>query len=224
MPDTNLKIERSSTLRQQATEMLRNAILEDRFRPGEHLVERKLCDLLGVSRTSVREALRHLETEGLIDMVPYKGPVVATISEAEAREIYQVRTALEGFAGRLFAIHASEKLVKKLRLVADKMAQAAKAKEFNLVLATKSEFYEIIFEGTGNDTLADLIQQLNARVWRLRRLSLMTPNRNIEMLPEVEEIVAAAEAGDPERMSSACKYHIEQALVQVLSALQDTNT
>jgi len=75
------------TLRQQVLEVLRNGILSFQFKPGDRLIERELCEMTGVSRTSVREALRHLESEGLVQNLPNKGPMVATVTAAEAREI-----------------------------------------------------------------------------------------------------------------------------------------
>ena len=76
---------RTTTLRQQVLEALRNAILDFQFKPGDRLVERELCEMTGVSRTSVREALRHLESEGLVENVPNKGPTVATLTVEDAR-------------------------------------------------------------------------------------------------------------------------------------------
>ncbi len=220
MDDASLKVERRVTLRQQATDVLRKAIVDQRFRPGQHLVERELCELLGVSRTSVREALRHLETEGLITMVPHKGPVVATLSHDEARNIYQVRAALEGLAGELFATNATERQIKELRKIADSVGKAAKARDFERVLEIKSTFYDVILGGAGNGTLAQMIHSLNTRVWILRRMSLMSPNRDVEMMEEVEEILAAAEARDPKRTRQACIRHVENASQLVLPQLE----
>src|SRR3990170_1902174 len=90
-------------LRKQVVERLREAIIEGHLKPGERLRERELCELLGVSRTSLREGLVELEAEGLINNVPNRGPVVAMVSIKAAEEIYQLRAVLEGLAARLFA-------------------------------------------------------------------------------------------------------------------------
>lgn len=220
MNDTVLKIKRRITLRQQTADVLRKAIVDQRFKPGEHPVERELCEPLGVSRTSVREALRHLESESLIKMVPHKGPVVASLSVAEARNIYQVRAALEGLAGELFAANATDQQIRELRRVADEIGAAAKAGEFDRVLEIKTLLYDVILAGAGNDTLAQIINSLNTRVWILRRMSLRSPNRNIQMMAEVEEIVAAVEAKDPVRARAACIRHVENASLLVLPRLE----
>ena len=107
LEQSSLRVKRNNiTLRQQVLDVLRNAILEARFKPGDRLIERELCELTGVSRTSVREALRHLESEGLVRNIPNKGPTVATVGLEEAQQIYEMREALEGQAGRLFAQRA----------------------------------------------------------------------------------------------------------------------
>ena len=96
------------TLREKTVERLREALLNQFFAPGDRLIERELCELTGVSRTSVREALRLLESEGLIETIPNRGPIVASLSAEDAQYIYEVREALEGLAGRLFAERASD--------------------------------------------------------------------------------------------------------------------
>src|SRR5438552_16463065 len=94
---TDMRVVRNTvTLRQQVLEVLRGAILNFQFKPGDRLIERELCEMTGVSRTSVREALRHLESEGLVQNLPNKGPMVATVTADEAREIFEVRRVLEG--------------------------------------------------------------------------------------------------------------------------------
>src|SRR5215510_14537054 len=103
------------TLRQQVLEVLRSAILNFQFKPGDRLIERELCEMTGVSRTSVREALRHLASEGLVQNLPNKGPIVATLDLRQAGQIFEVRAALEGMAGRLFAERATQAQRENLR-------------------------------------------------------------------------------------------------------------
>lgn len=219
--DGSLRVPReSTTLRQQSTNILRQAIIDQRFVPGEHLIERELCELLGVSRTSVREALRHLESENLIRMVPHKGPVVASLSFEDARNIYEVRAALEGLAGELFARKASQALIDQLCAIADEMAVAADEVDPHSVLEIKSRFYQVIFDGAQNDECASMIQSLNTRVWILRRMSLVSPGRNETMMREVKRITDAAKARDPIEMRAACMAHVESASHIVLPQLQ----
>src|SRR5215469_10859654 len=102
----SLKVERPTiTLRELALQKMRTAILDARFLPGDRLVERALCEELGVSRTVVREVLRHLETEGLVESLPNQGPIVAILDIDTAAEIYEIRALLEGDAAMACAQH-----------------------------------------------------------------------------------------------------------------------
>lgn len=212
----------AATIRQRATDILRQAIIDHRFPPGKHLVERELCELLGVSRTSVREALRHLESENLIRMVPHKGPVVASLSSEEARHIYEVRAALEGLAGELFAAKATDQLIERLRRIAAELGEAAAEADPRRIVAIKSRFYEVIFAGAQNDVCAQMIELLNSRVWLLRRISLASPGRTVKMMEEVRRIVDAAAARDPSEMKEACVAHVKSACAAVLPQLLKT--
>jgi len=103
------------SLRELTTRTLRDAILSMHFKPRQRLVERELCEETGVSRTCVREALRSLEAEGLVERIPNRGIFVASVSVDEARQIYEVRAALEPAFARLFVERASEQDLEALR-------------------------------------------------------------------------------------------------------------
>lgn len=216
----SLRVQReSTTLREKATDILRQAIIEQRFPPGKHLVERELCELLGVSRTSVREALRHLESESLIRMVPHRGPIVASLTAKEARSIYQVRASLEGLAGALFAENATDAQIERLSMIVEELFEAIRDMDSGEILNIKSRFFEVMFEGAQNDVCAQMVRSLNTRVWILRRMSLMSPGRAVKMMDEVRRIVEAAVARDPRAMQEACAAHVESAAAEVLPAL-----
>src|ERR1044072_1826069 len=104
----------AAPVRQQVAEVLRAAITSGRFAQGQRLVEKDLCELTGVSRASAREALRHLESEGLIETLPNRGPLVSRLSPRDAASIYQVRGALEALAAQLFAVQASDAQIGEL--------------------------------------------------------------------------------------------------------------
>ncbi len=211
----------SPTLRQQATDILRQAIISQRFPPGKHLVERELCELLGVSRTSVREALRHLESEDLIKMVPHKGPIVRRLSYAEANDIYQVRAALEGLAGDLFARNASQETINRLEAVAANMAAAVFNPDPDVILRIRTQFYEVLSEGAGNAVCARMSELLLARVCLLGRMSLPGHIENNQMIKEVQDIVDAAKAREPQKMREACAVHVESAARIALPQLRE---
>ena len=218
--DASMRVARNSlTLRERTAEVLRHAIIDHRLPPGTHLKERELCDMLGVSRTSVREALRHLESEHLITTVPHRGPTVVRLTADDARDLYKVRSALEGLVGELFATHASDDEIAELRRIARLMADAARRDRPEVTLAIVADFYKVLFDGARNQVCAQFIQSLNARISMFRRLSLASEGRAETMMIEVENIVDAAAARDPDALRRACIEHVEGACSAVMRQL-----
>lgn len=215
-----LRVERAPALiRSQVLENLRQAILDRRLAPGQRLIERELVELTGVSRTSVREALRELAAEGLVTAVPNKGMVVTSVTAEEARQLYQVRAALEALAGRLFVEHASPAQRKALARALERVERlTAKGSP---VLAAKDAFYDVLFEGGGNEALRSVAGSLHARVSVLRSLSLSVPGRVEHSAKELRAIVDAVQAGDADAAAAACARHVEEAGRAGLIALAD---
>lgn len=217
-----LRVERTpAPVRTQVLENLRQAIIERRLAPGQRLIERELVELTGVSRTSIREALRGLAAEGLVTAIPNKGTIVASVSAEEARQLYEVRSVLEALAGRLFVQHASQAqrgaLAKALQKVERLAAKNAP------VLAAKDAFYDVLFEGGGNDALGSVVAGLHARVSMLRSLSLSVPGRPAQSIAELRAIVDAVVANDAEGAARACSRHVEEAGRVGLQALAEQN-
>jgi len=216
-----LKIDRRQVmLRQQVVDMLRSAILEFRFKPGDRLIERELCELMGVSRTSVREALRHLESEGLVRNEVNKGPSVATVTPEEALQIYEVREALEGVAGRLFAERATDLQVAALQAALRRLEAAFGTRDTRTIVAEATRFYEVFLEGCGNNHIRDLIRSLHARVVYLRATSMSQPGRAPGSLGEMTSIVDAIVRRDPAAAEAACKEHVRRASAAALDVLR----
>jgi GntR family transcriptional regulator, trigonelline degradation regulator len=220
----SLRVERApAPIRSRVLDNLRQAILERKLAPGQRLIERELVELTGVSRTSIREALRELAAEGLVTTIPNKGTVVATVTAEEARQLYQVRSALEGLAGRLFVENATSAqrraLVNALRAV-----ERASVKGSPAMLAAKDKFYDVLFEGGGNEALRSMAGSLHARVNLLRSMSLSLPGRSAESLAELAEIVAAVQAGDADAAAKACSHHVEAAGMAGFGALTEETT
>lgn len=208
------------TLRQQVTDILRQAIVDARFPPGKHLIERELCELLGVSRTSVREALRHLESEDLIETVPHKGPVVRQLGYEEARDIYEVRAALEGLAGELFAKNASQSMIDRLDAAAASMIAASYSPDPDVILRIRSRFYDILMEGAQNAVCTRMSQLLHVRVCILGRMALTKAWQGTTMVEEVQKIAQAAKKRDANGMRAACAAHVRSASRVVLPQLK----
>lgn len=211
----------SSTLLDRVLDKLRGAILEFHFRPGHRLVERELCEQLGVSRSSVREALGRIEAEGLIRTTPHKGRTVASITANEARSVYEVRAALEGFAAQLFAVRATAEQIKRLRARLRDMKDAVETGDPRVMLAVKATFYDVILEGCGNAYCAELILSMQARIRFLRALSMSAPGRTLRSIAEMTRIVKAVEARDGEAARAAYTAHIRIAAAVAIKALSE---
>ena len=210
MAADDLMIVRSpAPIRTQVVDSLRQAILSRRFRPGQRLVERELIELTGVSRTSIREALRELAAEGLVTTMPNRGTVVTTLSPKEASELYELRSALEGLAGRLFVKNATEAHRKALKKSLQRIEKSANNGEE--ILQGKDEFYSVLFEGAGNESLRSMANSLHARVRVMRAFSLTRPGRSKESVAELWDVVDAITAGDEDGAAQACSRHVEMA-------------
>lgn len=206
-------------LREQVLTRLREAIINGVYRPGERLIERELCDALGVSRTSVREVLRLLESERLITVENRRGPVVAEITPDEAAAIYETRAIIEPALVRLFIERASNETIDELLAQAGAFVDAAARRERAALVPTMSAFYECLFRGTGNPVLHSVIENVMARISFLRNTSMSEDGRLERSAGEIRELADALAARDPERAVRAAQTHIENAREAALRQL-----
>ena len=204
-------IETATPLRRQAEESLRKAILSGRYDAGERLKERQLMESLGVSRTLLREALRQIEAEGLVTLVPNRGPVVSVLSYEDAEEIYEVRGTLESQACIGFVLRASSNHVSQLQAVFAKLKPAAEAGDVNRTLELSGDFYDVILEGAGNKILSSMLKLLHNRIVLLRRTSMSEAGRLPETLDELTQMFNALCARDESAASKASIHHVRQA-------------
>ncbi|MBN9028716.1 MAG: hypothetical protein BGO05_19580 [Rhizobiales bacterium 63-7] len=217
--DESLRIQSLPGLREQVAERLRMAIATGRFPPGARLIERELCEMLGVSRTSLREALRELQTDGLITLQPNKGLSVSVVTAEIAQSIYQVRAALEGLAARLFARHASDEQIRALRESVDRLAEVYQDFSADAFIAAKTRFYDILLEGAGNEVAADMLKRIHTRASQLRVVSLSSASRAKQSIRELSEFLDALEARDEELAYRLCVAHIEAAATAALKSI-----
>ena len=210
-PPSSLKIERSTTtLRELALEKMRSAIFDARFQPGDRLVERTLCEELGVSRTVVREVLRHLETEGLVDSLPNQGPIVAVLDLETATEIYEIRGLLEGEAARACAQFADERTIADLEASIDTIRSAFHDRDHRAVRARTAAFYERMFTAGHKHVAWEIVQSLTARINRLRALTIASDDRGSQAVQEMRQILAAIQAGDADAARRAAIAHVSR--------------
>jgi len=218
-PAMDLKVVRNTeTLRELALEKLRAAILEFRFRPGDRLRERDLCEQLGVSRSIVREVLRHLETEGLVETAA-RGPAVANPTPEQAREIYEIRATLEALAARHCAERADAAIVAALEAALERIADAYRQDLPSVVLRETHEFYRLVFEGGSKTVAWTIVRSLNARITHLRAITIAAPGRSTVGLAELRRIVDAIARKDGDAAHAACLDHVNAAAAIAYRAL-----
>lgn len=213
----------AAPLRQQVTASIRDAIAVGRFRPGDRLTERDLCAMTGVSRTLVREAIRQLESEGLVSVVPNRGPVVTPLSRAQAEGIYQVRRELEGLAAELFARHASEAHQQALRESLRHLPGALDDPDPLVRIRAKNAFYEVLIRGAGNEALGLALSLLNVRITLLRSMSLSARGRASKSAEELEALVEALVARDARKARAAAQKHVSNAARTALECMDAYN-
>ena len=159
----------------------------------------------------MREALRYLEEHGLVVNIPQKGLVVATMTGAEAREVYEVRAAVESLACRLFAERATSDQQAALQEAVTALEVALEANEVPLLVAAKEQFYAVLLSGATNRTLTVIADSLRNRVTWLRYLTLAQPGRAHQSVAEMRAILAAVLDRDVERARGASVEHVEAA-------------
>lgn len=200
-----------ATLREIALGRLRDAIIAGLFEPGQRLIERSLCEQLGVSRSVIREVIRHLDAEGLVQMVPNQGPIVARIEWADARQIYDIRASLEASAAADCARLAGREVKSRLLQALKGIEQASTRRDPAATLSATSQFYEVIFCSSEHTIAWEIVQRLNSRISRLRVLTLSTADRIIQGPSRIREIYEAIERNDPAAATEACRVHVAEA-------------
>ncbi len=220
----------AAPLRQQVLEALRGSIVAGRLAPGQRLIERELIEMTGVSRTVIRESLRQLEAEGLIEIIPNKGPVVRKLSASEAEDLYRIRAVLEGLAARFFAENADREAVRRLQEALEAVRLAYQGTDGELALAAKTRFYDVLYGGGSSETLASLLGMVQARIWRWRAVGLTHPNRAHERLSEsvsnLTLLVSAIESGDGDLAEQITRKEVSRAaeeVMRLIAAEQDSD-
>jgi DNA-binding GntR family transcriptional regulator len=211
--DLGLRVGRvAAPLREQVLEVVRQAILDFRYKPGQRLIERELIEQTGVSRTTIREVLRELEAEGLVTTIPQKGAIVVVPTPEEAAELYEVRSALEQLTVRNFVARATDKQVTALRRKAEDFNQVVeRGEDTRAMLRAKDAFYDVLFEGAGNHQVSAILGSLQARVRMLRAASMSDPERGKKIVAELDALVSAIEARDADAAAEACAVHLGKA-------------
>ncbi|MBF9036095.1 FCD domain-containing protein [Rhodobacterales bacterium HKCCE2091] len=208
LPDDLALDQPQALLRERVLEKLRAAIVAGRFRPGQRLLERELTDALGVSRTSVREALRQLEIERLVEVGPRGRPYVALMTSKKARQIYEFREILECAAVPLFIARAPDSAFDRLTALAARFRHALDAGDLSERLEVKGTFYDELFTGADNPVMHRTFTQLFNRIGFLRFRSLGEQTRGAARAEELERIVDRLVDRDADGAVAAVRRHL----------------
>jgi len=220
---TDWSIAESPTLREQTVVTLREALLNEVFRPGDKLVERKLAEQTGVSRTSIREALSQLESEGLVTRIPGKGMFVTHLSEQEIRQIYEARAILESAMARLFVERASQEQMDEL---ARRIAEAGETDTSELARLHAEKLdrvSDIIMQGAGNDITRQMTFLLRTRVTYLRTITtrVASAERRRDTMALLYGIFDALRARDADLAEKLTRAYVERSAAFALSVLRN---
>lgn len=209
------------TLREIALEQMRAAILAGQFKSGERLVERPLCEQLGVSRSVIRETIRYLEAEGLVEIVANKGPIVARLDWEQASQIYDIRMLLEQQAAETCARMADDSVKQDLQAALRALKDAYSAGKASQLIDATTAFYQVIFEACGQTIAWEIVQRLNGRISRLRAMTLGTRDRHAAGYARIEKIHDAICANQPDVAAQAIREHLTEAAAIAKTLLQE---
>lgn len=214
--DLGLLVERPDRLlRDRVTDAVREAITRGDLEPGRRLTERELGELTGVSRTSLREALRSLQAEGLVERSGARGLRVAVLTAEVVNELYDVRAPLEAAAVELCVRNASDAQISALRAA---MAPPGSG-ELDDQLAKTRKFYDLLLDAAGNSILQQMFASIEARIHALRRVSLRIGGRSEASRRELLEIVDLIEQRDETAAAAAAHAHVIAAKAAALAAV-----
>jgi DNA-binding GntR family transcriptional regulator len=197
--------------RDQAFERLRDAIITGHFAPGARLIERELCEAMGVSRTSIREVLRRLEAEQLIEVEPRRGPIVARLTRKQVAEIYEVRALLETAVVRRFALEASSEDIAELRRIYEELSVARRKEDVPAIVNTTRRFSEHMMAVVDHELINDIHQKLIARISVSRVLAISVPGRLEQSAAELAVVMDAIERRDAEGAAQSLAIYVRNA-------------
>ena len=208
---TKLNLDNNKPLRDVVFENLRGAILEGKLKSGQRLMEVQLAEQLGVSRTPIREAIRKLELEGLVLMLPRKGAYVADMSFKDLIDVLEIRATLEGLAASLASERRRDEDIKGLEKLAKEFEDSVKNGDIESVLKKDIEFHEYIFSLANNNKLYQLINSIWEQVHRFRVMYVSDYEASLSLVDEHNKILQAIKDGNCELAKKYATDHIEIA-------------
>lgn len=223
--DTNFQVNMNEylPLRDVVFNTLRQAILRGELKPGERLMEIQLANKLGVSRTPIREAIRKLELEGLVLMIPRKGAEVADITEKSLRDVLEVRKALEELAVQLTCDKITKEQIGELEQAAEQFKKTLKSNDITEIAEADVRFHDIIYLATDNQKLILLLNNLREQMYRYRIEYLKRADKYSQLLAEHEEIIRHIEKKQKKEAAEIVCKHIDNQVAAVMDLIRTKN-
>lgn len=217
---TPIELDTYKPLRELVCEHIRQAIINGIFQPGERLMEIQLAEDMGVSRTPVREAIRKLELEGLVVMIPRRGTYVADISIKDINELYEVRTALDVLAAGLAAERINDDELETMQRLLVEIGKHIEDNDMDKIVEADSAFHDVLYQASRNERLVSIISNLREQITALRTRSMTYPGRLAMTLEEHRKIVDSIAQRDSEKAQRAARVHMENAEHALLKAIE----
>lgn len=207
-------------LRDVVFNTLRQAILRGELKPGERLMEIQLANKLGVSRTPIREAIRKLELEGLVLMIPRKGAEVAEITEKSLRDVLEVRRALEELAVQLVCEKITQEQIEELKVAAKEFENTLKDGDITKIAEADVRFHDVIYMATDNQKLILLLNNLREQMYRFRVEYLKRKEVHPQLIAEHEEIIEMIEKREKGTAIKVVCEHIDNQVEAVIDIIR----
>jgi DNA-binding GntR family transcriptional regulator len=215
-----VRLDSYKPLREVVFDSLREAIINGTLRPGERLMEIQLAEELGVSRTPIREAIRKLELEGFVVMVPRKGAYVAGISLKDIADVFEVRASLEALASGLAAERITDEELEELERILVRLAEISEGGNVPEFVDSDTSFHDYLYQCSRNQRLIQMLSNLRDEIQRFRSVSLAFPGRPREALEEHRKIVEAVAGRNITKAQHAAWEHIEKAENSLLETIR----
>ena len=218
-PKFNVTMNEYLPLRDVVFNTLRQAILRGELKPGERLMEIQLANKLGVSRTPIREALRKLDLEGLVNMVPRKGAEVADITEKSLRDVLEVRKALEELSVQLACEKITEEEIEELKRVAERFKDTLDDQDVTKIAEADVAFHDVIYTATDNQKLILLLNNLREQMYRYRVEYLKKEEAYPQLIAEHEELIDNISKRNKEEATRIMCEHIDNQVATVINVI-----
>lgn len=208
-------------LRDVVFKTLRQAILKGELEPGERLMEIQLADRLGVSRTPIREAIRKLELEGLVLMIPRKGAEVAKISEKSLRDVLEIRRALDALAIELCIERMTEDDVKALAEAQEDFRKSVEGNEAMVIAESDERFHDVIYNSTNNPRLVQMLNNLREQMYRYRLEYIKDSEKRQVLVSEHDQILKAIRERNVTEAKAAIRQHVDNQVTTVAKNIKE---